>query len=186
MIGEYHDLQYFFFLNFQVQKRNETEQRVVDIERKLRDCRRAIRDTAQAIDAAKKRGRRLPNGRRITAREFKSQQETRRKEKDALNVYRLELEAEEQEFLMLRTGARDEMHAVAGSVQRMTIVQKLNEEKMSQMLTKLTTMVVDVKKRKKMIRREDIRASRQLGDLMEQHVGVFVVCVFYWWVFTCC
>ena len=90
-----------------VQKRNETENRVVDIERKLRDCRRAIRDTAQAIDAAKKRGRRLPNGRRITAREFKSQQETRRKEKDALNVYRNELEGEEQEFLMLRTGARE-------------------------------------------------------------------------------
>ena len=53
------------------------------------DCRRAIRDTAKAIEAAKKRGRRLPNGRRITAREFKSQQETRRKEKDALNTYRL-------------------------------------------------------------------------------------------------
>ena len=62
------------------------------------------------------------------------------------------------------------MHAVAGSVQRMTILQKLNEKKMLEMLTKLTTMVNDVKKRKKMIRREDIRASRQLGDLMEQHV----------------
>jgi hypothetical protein len=31
-------------------------------------------------------------------------------------------------------------------------------------------MVIDVRKRKKEIRREDIRASRQMGDLMEQHV----------------
>ena len=154
-----------------VKKRDDTEKRVNEIERKLRDCRRAIRDTAKAIDAAKKRGRRLPNGRRITAREFKSQQETRRKEKDALNVYRVELEAEEQEYLSLRNGAREEMHACAGSVQRMTIVQKVNETKMIEMIDKLEKMEKNVTSRKKQIRRDDIRASRQLGDLMEQHVN---------------
>ena len=67
-----------------VKKREEMEAKVFDLDKKLRDCRRAIRDTAKAIDAAKKRGRRLPNGRRITAREYKHQQEQRRKEKDAL------------------------------------------------------------------------------------------------------
>ena len=64
-----------------------------------------------------------------------------------------ELEGEEQEFLSLRKGAREEMHAVAGSVQRMTIVQKTNEQKMSTMIEKLETMDKQVARRKKEIRR---------------------------------
>jgi hypothetical protein len=45
------------------------------------------------------------------------------------------------------------MHAVAGSVQRMTIVQKTNEQKMSTMIEKLETMDKQVARRKKEIRR---------------------------------
>ncbi len=153
-----------------VEKRNGTEQKVCEIEAKLRDCRRAIRDTVKAIDAAKKRGRRLPNGRRITAREFKSQQEQRRQEKEALNAYRLELELEEQEFVSLRKAAREECHALAGSVQRITIVQKANEKKIDSMIHKLLGMKRSVQRRRKVVRRANIRASRSLGDLMTQHV----------------
>merc|ERR1711991_1046369 len=68
-----------------VKKRNQFESKCRAIDKKIRDCRRAIRDTVRAIDDANKRGRRLPNGRRITAKEFKRQQEQRDRERIALN-----------------------------------------------------------------------------------------------------
>ena len=120
-----------------VKKRNQFESKCRAIDKKIRDCRRAIRDTVRAIDDANKRGRRLPNGRRITAKEFKRQQEQRDRERIALNDHRTELEQEEQDWKAQLNVAKEEMYAIAGSVQRMTIVQRTKEKDLDAVIEKL-------------------------------------------------
>jgi hypothetical protein len=155
-----------------VRKRNQFEDKCRAIDKKVRDCRRAIRDTVRAIDDANKRGRRLPNGRRITAKEFKRQQEQRELERQALNDHRLELEQEEQDWKGQLNVAKEEMHAIAGSVQRMTIVQRTKEKELNAMIEKLEGLNAVVSKEKKALRREEIKNARKFAtlkkDIMER------------------
>ena len=79
----------------------------------------------------------MPNGRRITAKEFKRQQEQRDRERIALNDHRAELEQEEQDWKAQLNVAKEEMYAIAGSVQRMTIVQRTKEKDLDAVIEKL-------------------------------------------------
>ena len=67
-----------------VKKRNQFESKCRAIDKKIRDCRRAIRDTVRAIDDANKRGRRLPNSRRITAKGVQEATRTTRSRKNRI------------------------------------------------------------------------------------------------------
>ena len=124
-----------------------------------------MRDTVRAIDDANKRGRRLPNGRRITAKEFKRQQEQRDRERIALNDHRAELEQEEQDWKAQLNVAKEEMYAIAGSVQRMTIVQRTKEKDLDAVIEKLESLKKVLETEKKTLRREEIKAARKFSTL---------------------
>ena len=119
----------------------------------------------RAIDDANKRGRRLPNGRRITAKEFKRQQEQRDRERIALNDHRTELEQEEQDWKAQLNVAKEEMYAIAGSVQRMTIVQRTKEKDLDAVIEKLEGLKKVLETEKKTLRREEIKAARKFSTL---------------------
>ena len=153
-----------------VKKRNQFESKCRTMDKKIRDCRRAIRDTVRAIDDANKRGRRLPNGRRITAKEFKRQQEQRNRERVALNEHRAELEQEEQDWKGQLSVAKEEMYAIAGSVQRMTIVQRTKEKDVDAVIVKLESLKKVLETEKKTLRREEIKAARKFSTLKKDIV----------------
>ena len=77
---------------------------------------------------------------------------------------------EEQDWKAQLNVAKEEMYAIAGSVQRMTIVQRTKEKDVDAVIEKLEGLKKVLETEKKSLRREEIKAARKFSTLKKDIV----------------